>query len=275
MVYKDRLILFIDLLGFKAIVNRSVKDAGFLDSIYTLLQGITSEVISIETFSMVNKGIVPQQEMARVTDLNKKISQAIKMRSSLAVTHFSDSLVISAEVNDETSAFSIFELVAKLSYRLWDEYKILTRGGITIGKLIHEEGGVLIGPAMVRAYELESVLAVVPRVLIDEVCIDYIKTNPLYRAMTHLFKEVGPIANAEKGIELNKGLEINLATGYAHFLNSHYSFRQELRTIYLRTLHSAKAGLTAVHDGLKGSDVKSKYHYLMEEVELVSKQIPY
>lgn len=55
-----------------------------------------------------------------------------------------------------------------------DEYSNinLLRGGVTYGKVwIEESLNLIIGPAVVRAYELESNEAKYPRVLIDEECI--------------------------------------------------------------------------------------------------------
>jgi hypothetical protein len=43
---------------------------------------------------------------------------------------------------------------------------ILTRGGIALGQLLHHHN-VIFGPALVRAYRLESQLALFPRVIVD------------------------------------------------------------------------------------------------------------
>jgi len=48
------------------------------------------------------------------------------------------------------------------------DLRMFMRGGITIGKLIHEENGALFGPAMNEAYLLESKCAIYPRVVISE-----------------------------------------------------------------------------------------------------------
>ena len=45
---------------------------------------------------------------------------------------------------------------------------MILRGGIALGRLIHEEGGALFGPAMNEAYSLESKLAIYPRVVIAD-----------------------------------------------------------------------------------------------------------
>lgn len=45
-------------------------------------------------------------------------------------------------------------------------YDILLRGGIVKGKLIHRDG-LLLGPGMINAYQLESKCALHPRIVID------------------------------------------------------------------------------------------------------------
>lgn len=63
----------------------------------------------------------------------------------------------------------IEELLDKLittQLRLF-EHKLLLRGGITIGELIHKNEFCL-GPGMIKAYEIENKKAIYPRIIIDE-----------------------------------------------------------------------------------------------------------
>lgn len=64
------------------------------------------------------------------------------------------------------------------------QYGILFRGGITYGKVVHTDK-MLFGPAMNKAYSLESKTAVYPRIIIDN---DVIK---------QIFKHKGPQADNE------------------------------------------------------------------------------
>lgn len=45
---------------------------------------------------------------------------------------------------------------------------ILIRGGITYGKLIHSESGIVLGQALIDAYKTESKLSVYPRVILSK-----------------------------------------------------------------------------------------------------------
>ncbi|PDZ55088.1 hypothetical protein CON15_23105 [Bacillus cereus] len=50
---------------------------------------------------------------------------------------------------------------------------ILMRGGLAVGLLCHNDN-IVYGPAMVEAYELESKLAIYPRVVVKENDLKYI-----------------------------------------------------------------------------------------------------
>jgi len=62
------------------------------------------------------------------------------------------------------------------------------RGGLTLGDA-YFSGSTMFGPAMVRAYELESRLAVYPRVIIDPQLIDALGREPLLKKDTHSVSE--------------------------------------------------------------------------------------
>jgi hypothetical protein len=100
-------------------------------------------------------------------DMIREVSDAKydDLRGSKRVSQFSDSIVVSYSLREESAAFFLVNdatlTVIELAYR-----GFLLRGAITIGQLVHDDR-YLVGPAMVRAYEMESKQAVYPRVLID------------------------------------------------------------------------------------------------------------
>ncbi|WP_347929182.1 hypothetical protein [Pseudomonas helvetica] len=133
-MYQKRLTLFIDFLGFKDIVEETAADNEALNKIVGALEDAAS------TAKIGNK-------------------------SDFHVSQFSDCLVISYKVK---SADALFEIVNKLSLivvRIIGRGYLL-RGGLTYGELHHSDTAVL-GPAMNRAYYLESEVAKYPRVILD------------------------------------------------------------------------------------------------------------
>ena len=57
------------------------------------------------------------------------------------------------------------------------ESGILIRGGVTLGPLIHESR-VMFGGGMIKAYKLESKLAIYPRIVIDDRLVEIVRQMP-------------------------------------------------------------------------------------------------
>lgn len=132
--YEKRLTLFIDFLGFKDIVEETATDNEAL-----------------------NKLVGALEELASTANIGDK--------ADFHATQFSDCLVISYKT---TSSDTLFEIVNKLSLIVITivDQGYLLRGGLTFGELHHTDKAVL-GPAMNRAYYLESEVAKHPRVVLD------------------------------------------------------------------------------------------------------------
>lgn len=132
--YEDRLILFIDFLGFKEVVETTASNEAALGRLIDALNEIGS------------MGQMPAFESQRVTQ-------------------FSDSVVLSYAVDEESGAFwMINEIALTVISLVFRGY--LLRGAVTIGPLYHE-GRHVVGPAMVAAVEMESKIACFPRVIVD------------------------------------------------------------------------------------------------------------
>lgn len=132
--YEERLILFIDFLGFKEIVEKTASDPAALTRLIDALNDI-GRMGEHGTFS------------------------------SQRVTQFSDSVVLSYAANEELGAFWMINEIA-LSVMMLAERGYLLRGALTVGLLYHEDRHV-VGPAMVRAVEMEFKVACFPRVIVD------------------------------------------------------------------------------------------------------------
>jgi hypothetical protein len=81
------------------------------------------------------------------------------------VSTFSDNMVVSLPVNE----VNVVHLLTTLGAFQFASVGggLLVRGGVTVGRIHHDELSVF-GPALNRAYELESKIAVVPRIVVDE-----------------------------------------------------------------------------------------------------------
>lgn len=144
--YQKAFVTFIDILGFKDMVERLEP------------QNINKVLDAMQMFSSL-----PQR---RRTPFNSPENLPI-------VVQFSDSIIRiqpTRNANENESVLNFF--VSELRSLLLAQGNlacngVLIRGGVTYGDIcVHKER--IFGPAIVRAYKIESVLARYPRIIVDE-----------------------------------------------------------------------------------------------------------
>ncbi len=134
--YSDRIVAFVDILGFEALVRR-------LDSEPELHNKLHQALASIGSYKQ--------------SSLSENTAQ-----SALEVSVFSDSIVVSGTPNDARSViWSVLHLQCSLL-----ALAIPSRGGIARGHTVHTDE-ILYGVGFLNAYHLEQSAAVYPRVVID------------------------------------------------------------------------------------------------------------
>ncbi|MEP7197702.1 MAG: hypothetical protein ABI851_14375 [Saprospiraceae bacterium] len=128
---ENRIVAFIDILGFREIIVNAPDNYTF---IYSTLKRV------LDTF----------KQLDTETEFN--------------FTHFSDSFVLSLrDFNVNQSMLFLIILQDLISDLINDG--ILLRGGISVGKSIHDDD-ILLGEGLIKAYDLEQ-KAKFPRVIID------------------------------------------------------------------------------------------------------------
>jgi hypothetical protein len=128
--YKDKLVAFVDVLGFSDIVNNSHNEK--IESYYTYLESNFKDHIS---------------------------------KTGLQYLFISDSIVILADESKE-NIFELTRLLTKIQCGLLLN-NIVLRGAISFGNLyINKEGNIIVGNGLIRAYNLEK-QAVNPRIILD------------------------------------------------------------------------------------------------------------
>jgi len=148
MKYEQRIVAFIDILGFKALLDETLDKKGN------------------DNEEAINAVVSAYEAIRDIWDLDKK-SDYLNTKSSQTkkVSIFSDCLVVSFEINQSSEVFYTLLEIKWLIMRLLAR-KILCRGAVSLGKFIHTDN-YLFGPALVEAYLLESKAAVYPRVILD------------------------------------------------------------------------------------------------------------
>ena len=156
--YEEQFIAFVDFLGFREAAHES--DETRREELLRLLQSLS-----------LLKGEFSATKTVHENGTTHYITPAIST--------FSDHIVISYPLRtlseqaglaeeDDPAFFIVFQFQHLLGRLAAAALKIgfLIRGGVTIGNLYHSHG-VVFGPAMVEAYELESRTAVYPRIVVS------------------------------------------------------------------------------------------------------------
>jgi len=158
----ERLVLFMDILGFRNLIARMSKEP--------------------DLYSHVRDAL---KTMQRVVRDNYKKGMAGKLfpgEDSQLVPHmiqFSDCIVISYPLHFPALCASLIILNAQeLATQLLYE-GVLTRGGIACGWTYHDES-VLLGAGVIAAYELESQVADVPRIVLADEVVSFLTNEQFY-----------------------------------------------------------------------------------------------
>lgn len=151
-------IAYFDILGAKDLINSDDSEL-YLNYIHNLYND------AIEAIKLLYEEI-------------NKIEIKVKI--------FSDNIVIAipktedAKSDKEAVKRSLIIDIASYFQVLAYKYSLLTRGSIVIGDL-YIDNNFVYGKGLVRAYELESRIAIYPRIIIDEKYIDIFKLSNYIR----------------------------------------------------------------------------------------------
>ena len=158
--YEERLVAFIDILGFKEIVKQSEKDPSKVELIYSVLNYLKNWEISKNW----DLKLVEIEE-----DAQKRGLENFDIRGKTNSTSFSDSIVVSVKVDNNVNEMTSTLIVnlANIGAILFEQ-GILFRGGLTIGNIIHNENGTVFGQGLIDAYKLESSSAKYPRIILSD-----------------------------------------------------------------------------------------------------------
>lgn len=151
MEYEKRVIIYIDLLGFKDFIEYTVRTS-------------------------LNHGEKIQSAYGFFSFLKDLLKIESSPTPKKQVTHFSDLIVISFPADDFEAFYGeLFDLLIICSNCI--THGFLVRGSVVYGQLVHTED-IIFGPGLVEAYEIEKSRAIYPRILIEKTIIhDLIESN--------------------------------------------------------------------------------------------------
>ena len=141
VLYEDRVVVFIDILGFKKLIESSIDKAG--------------NEIPEET-----------KKIKYLLNLFSKIfEEHPDMETTKQVTQFSDSIVVSFHYTEPSQVFYTLLDILHLHLELIN-LGYVVRGSVCFGKL-HHTSTLVFGPGIVKAYEFETQSAIFPRIVIE------------------------------------------------------------------------------------------------------------
>lgn len=152
---EERLVAFIDILGFHGKVEEMSKKADIYERVRRTLE-IASD-----------KQVVFRRLLATYKEMGAE--EPLAVFEGLQMAHFSDNVVFSLPIDPNRQGESGDWLIFFASYFASRLLRggILVRGGIARGWTYHERN-ILFGQGMLAAHELESRVARVPRIVVAD-----------------------------------------------------------------------------------------------------------
>jgi hypothetical protein len=165
--YEDRVLAFVDVLGWKALVEQSVdKDADVRAAALSIVCESAEVMAAIRHWG------------SELNDISAALDETAKIDAR--VSHFSDHFVLSVPVGD-AAEIPIGLMVAGICRRFL-ERGVYCRGAIVAGQLRHTED-VVYGPALLEAHAIEQAVAKYPRIVVAPTA------RPYFDSETFLYKD--------------------------------------------------------------------------------------
>jgi hypothetical protein len=224
--YSDSVILYLDILGFRKIVENAGTDAQKIRDVYEKL--ITAKSV-LDTV----------RESGEESFLNKEKTQ---------INMFSDTVLITyPEISDKT-IFGLSRVAAAMQWALFSMPGTFLRGAITVGNHYHKND-VMFGPSLIKAYDLERNSAEWPRIIIDPAVVDKLSITGRLMMLDYCF------CRDTAGI---------LFIDYLKVVWYHYLYESKNLTVDSTKYRELQDGIFKDHSQiilnmLKTSDVKSDF----------------
>jgi hypothetical protein len=163
--YENRFVAFLDILGFKELVYK-IESEGEESSDFKRVRSVLN-FLHEESIESNGQHDLPIYEQKEGYILEKELGDP-------RMSYISDCIIISTE-----SSFDGFKSLCNKLTKFSTDIAcdgIFLRGAVTHGKIYHH-GPMLFGSAYQKAYELESEKAKHPRIIIDDIVFDVLKSN--------------------------------------------------------------------------------------------------
>lgn len=157
----DQLVLFADIIGF------------------------SNAVMENENVTMADKDCLIYNLEAMFNHFTRNYSSGKQEQLNIKLLWVSDSIVISTPKENVNQLFRVLVDITNTLYCIG----FLLRGAIGLGKLYHENN--IWGPALIDAVEMESGIAVYPRVILRESILYSLNIGPKYKDFIEISETPG------------------------------------------------------------------------------------
>nr|WP_321460378.1 hypothetical protein [uncultured Cohaesibacter sp.] len=211
--YEERVIVFIDFLGFKALVDKTKTNQQKLQEL-------------LEAMKSLKDGMSAEQEFV----------------DSCSFSQFSDCVVLTFKIHEESAVFYLINQLAIICIELIDK-GFLLRGAVTVGDLYHDDD-YLVGPGMIEAYQLESQVAKFPRIIIDPSLLEVARdAHGQQHTPEYEEKSIKKFLKKDKdgwlyidyfsfeGVVVSAGMEEEAFSGYIHRIGKLCKDNLEIRSV--------------------------------------------
>lgn len=242
-VYEERLVAFMDILGFSNLVKQSTNNESVQQRLYEFLRQYSKNEHAKKVFCGFRNG-----DGSRCGDED---IEGLKTLYNYRFTQFSDSFVFSVNTMHRPSV-QYFPLLIGQFMQHALELGFLVRGGVAKGLIVHEENGPVFGPAFIQAYKIESGQAVFGRTVLSNEAFECISKSGIYSSSW-----------------MDKGLDDEYEITIASFLKQQYSSPLVESETRSAALSQATQKIMQVLDALEGSErdrVGGKYRYVISRL---------
>ncbi|MGV1947418.1 MULTISPECIES: hypothetical protein [Agrobacterium] len=214
--YRERVVAFVDILGFSALVREADRNPELRQRIAHALRQVS-----------VLRG-------------------PMEGDSSFRAQNFSDCIILTAD-KTASGLWRLLFAIHELTWYLLD-IGVLVRGGVTIGQAHHDEE-IVYGVGVLSAYELESKVADFPRVILDDSVVRACDEFAAIDEIAEVYRKAR-IARASDGLHyLDFFLEVslfnradpqNLAVRSHHLYVDGIKIRDQLQTMLDKSTSNPK-----------------------------------
>jgi hypothetical protein len=173
---ENRIVAFLDILGMRQHLSNPTSEDAFINNICTIIGESLKPKIALSV-------ALPHVRESRAVEVG---FSGWREEVDCRITSISDSLVASMPLltkmgrKNKSQAWSIYQCLSVVFWlqRALIQVGVLTRGAVCIGKIYHANS-IIVGSGLVAAYELETDVAIYPRVVLGESITEVLVNEPM------------------------------------------------------------------------------------------------